>query len=184
MKKALYVLLFLAILVPSVSSAAFDVSLKYGSKGEAVIELQTFLKDKKFYSGKVTGKYDQATLKAVKSFQSANSLKADGSFGLGSRTKAKALTAPTPVKKVDPVVVENPVVEYKEMDANSPMFKNDKRVYANPEPVTLSESQACLDAKKVSEDINIKLDEEALATLKKISTPILLKMNQTKYGIF
>lgn len=92
MKKTLLVL-FALLIIPSVSLASFDVSLKYGSKGDSVVELQDFLSDQGVYTGKSDGRFGLGTLKAVKAFQTANSLKADGYFGLGSRTKANAILA-------------------------------------------------------------------------------------------
>lgn len=86
MKKIIYLLALL--LIPFVSFASFDVNLKYGARGEAVVDLQDFLKDEGFYAGKVDGKFGLGTLKGVKAWQSTNSLRADGFFGPLSRTKA------------------------------------------------------------------------------------------------
>ena len=68
--------LFLAIVLitPSFSFASFDTSLRSGSSGSAVTELQNFLKDKGLFLGKVDGKFGPITLKAVISFQLANKL--------------------------------------------------------------------------------------------------------------
>lgn len=89
MKKIIIILAIL--LLPSVSLAAFDVSLKFGSRGEAVEDLQEFLEDQGFYKSKIDGKFGFGTLRAVKAFQSAHGLKADGYFGKMSREKAKGI---------------------------------------------------------------------------------------------
>lgn len=93
MKKILIVLYLLAVLVPSISLAAFDISLKFGSKGDAVYELQDFLQDQSFYPGKVDGKFGFGTLRGVRFFQAANDLSVDGYFGRLSRTKANEILA-------------------------------------------------------------------------------------------
>ncbi len=93
MKKYIFTSLLVALLVPMFSFAAFDVSLKYGSKGEAVGELQDFLQDQGYYTGKIDGKFGLGTLRAVKIFQSASDLKADGYFGVASRAKANSILA-------------------------------------------------------------------------------------------
>lgn len=93
MKKTIYSLAILAFLVPALTFASFDVSLKYGSKGDAVIELQDFLQNQGDYSGKADGRFGLGTLKAVKAFQTANNLSADGYFGIASRGLAQTLLA-------------------------------------------------------------------------------------------
>lgn len=93
MKKFINIGILCALLFPMVSLAYFDTSLKYGSRGEAVSELQDFLQDQDFLIGKVDGKYGLGTVKAVKAFQTANGLFADGYFGKGSRAKASSLLA-------------------------------------------------------------------------------------------
>lgn len=94
MKNSIFLSIFLAlVLVPVISFASFDVSLKYGSKSDAVIELQDFLTDQNVYTGKSDGKFGLGTLRAVKAFQTANGLTADGYFGIASRTKASSLLA-------------------------------------------------------------------------------------------
>lgn len=93
MKKTIFYGLLLTLLLPSLTWASFDVSLKYGSKGDAVSELQDFLTDQNVYAGKVDGKFGLGTLKAVKAFQGANNLSVDGYFGKASRATAQTLLA-------------------------------------------------------------------------------------------
>lgn len=108
--KKLILIILLAFVIPSVSSASFDVSLKYGSRGVAVEELQDFLQDQGLYLGKIDGKLGLGTVRAIKLFQSANSLKPDGYFGLASRTKAKILLANSLKESEDSEKAETGVV--------------------------------------------------------------------------
>lgn len=89
MKKVFIVLGIICL--PFISQAYFDTSLKYGSKGEAVIELQEFLQDQDIFQGTIDGKFGLKTLKAVKAFQLSQGLKADGYFGKASREKANLI---------------------------------------------------------------------------------------------
>lgn len=119
MKKAIVILSFIALFVfPTLSLASFDVSLKYGSKGDLVIELQDFLTDQGLYTGKLDGRYGFGTLKAVKAFQTANDLKVDGYFGKGSRAKANEillnlLNGSNISEKEETGIVATPLIEQK-----------------------------------------------------------------------
>jgi len=92
--KKYFLFLFFAIvlIIPTFSFASFDTSLKYGSSGSAVIELQNFLKDQGLFSGKADGKFGLITKKAVIAFQLANKLSGDGAFGPLSRKIANSLS--------------------------------------------------------------------------------------------
>ena len=70
-------------------------TLKSGASGSEVRALQQRLKDLGFYSGKVDGKFGAGTEQAVKAFQKASGLKADGAAG--SKTMA-ALNAHSAVR--------------------------------------------------------------------------------------
>lgn len=74
------------ILVPSLSLASIDKNLSYGSKGSQVTELQEFLIDRGFLQGIATGNFYSLTLKAVKTFQSANNIPSTGYVGILTRT--------------------------------------------------------------------------------------------------
>jgi len=112
MKK--YLIVFVLICFPLTSSAFFDVSLKFGSKGEAVIELQEFLQDQEYLKGSVDGKFGFGTLKAVKAFQKDQGLKVDGYFGKGSREKAKSI--------LDELLKDSNVMELEETGTIQPIF--------------------------------------------------------------
>ena len=93
MKKILLSVFVFSILLPTFAFASFDTSLKYGSKGDAVSNLQDFLVSQGFLKGNVDGSFGLVTLKAVEAFQSANGLSADGYFGKASRAKANDILA-------------------------------------------------------------------------------------------
>lgn len=119
MKKFLHFALLAILLVPSLSLASFDVSLKYGSSGTSVKEMQEFLTDQGVYTGPITGKFYALTLKAVKKWQSANNLPASGFFGSQSRAKANELLAlgdSDAAETLETGTISNPVT-YKPFDA-------------------------------------------------------------------
>lgn len=67
--------------------------LKSGSQGEAVSELQAMLKLLGFYTGSVTGVFDEPTASAVTKFQKAANISADGVVGSDTWDR---LLPPTP----------------------------------------------------------------------------------------
>ena len=85
-------------------SPAAGVTMNQGNTGEAVGKLQQKLKDLGYYTGAVTCQYDAVTKAAVKNFQKANGLKADGIAGAetqhalfnGSAVEAGSTPTPTP----------------------------------------------------------------------------------------
>jgi len=89
----------------SVTSApATSGSLKAGSQGSEVSDIQQRLKDLKYYTGTMDGKFGSGTTNAVKAFQEANGLKADGV--VGDKTKeqlfsyyAVAYSGSTPINQ-------------------------------------------------------------------------------------
>lgn len=92
------------------------VTMRLNDKGYQVTELQEALKTLGYYKAAVTGVYDQTTVKAVKAFQKANKLTADGIAG--AKTQAllgDKLTTPTPTIKIvtptpAPVTEDNVIV--------------------------------------------------------------------------
>jgi len=66
-------------------SFTFTKSMKKGSKGDEVMELQKFLNDAGYDCGIADGKFGQKTKDAVIKFQLANGLKGDGSVGANTR---------------------------------------------------------------------------------------------------
>lgn len=56
-------------------------TLRYGARGDAVVLLQQRLKQWGYYAGNVDGVFGDATLRAVRLFQSRNGLTADGVVG-------------------------------------------------------------------------------------------------------
>ena len=68
-------------------------TLKYGSSGSRVTELQTNLKKLGYYTGSVDGKFGAGTQRAVIAFQSANKLTPDGLAGTQTITLLNKLAA-------------------------------------------------------------------------------------------
>ncbi len=74
-------------------AATTGESLYEGEKGEGVRAMQRRLKELGYLTGSVDGSYGSATAAAVRSFQSANGLKADGIAGTATLNKLYAGTA-------------------------------------------------------------------------------------------
>lgn len=72
------------------SGSSGTTTLKEGSSGEAVRTLQENLKTLKFYTGSITGSYGNLTKEAVRKFQKANNLDADGVAGAKTLNKITA----------------------------------------------------------------------------------------------
>ena len=70
-------------------------TLKVGSKGSAVVKLQTALRSKGFFTGKSDGKFGLATRNAVIRFQRTNRLRVDGIAGSQTLVKLYAPKANT-----------------------------------------------------------------------------------------
>ena len=90
-------------------------ALKDGSTGQAVKTLQQRLKDLGYYTGSVDGSFGKGTTQAVKEFQQANGLNADGVAGANTLNKvnsssAKKKATPTPkvTTKPTPKVTATP----------------------------------------------------------------------------
>ena len=82
MKKIISLLLALVLTLSACSVAfAADPVLRPGDRGDAVKNVQTLLKAYGYYSGKIDGKYSNATTTAVRNFQRYNSLTVDGKVG-------------------------------------------------------------------------------------------------------
>nr|WP_279326566.1 peptidoglycan-binding protein [Bacillus kexueae] len=65
-------------------------TLRYGSKGNAVRELQTMLNNAGYSVGKVDGIFGKQTLEALKKFQKSRGLKQDGIAGANTYNNLKA----------------------------------------------------------------------------------------------
>lgn len=86
--------------------------LRLGSTGEDVKRLQERLKEISYYTGEVTGNFDEATDKAVREYQKNNRLGVDGKVGpktIASLWKAKQGTGTGDAKVT---AVEKPTVQY------------------------------------------------------------------------
>lgn len=80
MKRKVFFIFFIILLIFSITISVLATS-KRGSSGSEVRQIQEKLKRWGYYSGSVDGIYGSATEKAVKKFQKANGLTADGIAG-------------------------------------------------------------------------------------------------------
>jgi len=79
------------------------VTLREGDSGQFVYNLQERLYDLGYYSGRIDGRFGPNTTAALKAFQTANGLTADGIAGTASQTRLFSNSA-----KVNPVVAATP----------------------------------------------------------------------------
>ena len=77
----------------STPTPAPSSALREGSSGEAVYILQARLFELGYYSGRIDGRFGAETTEAVKEFQRANGLSADGVVGSGTQKKLESGTA-------------------------------------------------------------------------------------------
>lgn len=80
MKRKVFLILTIILLIISVTISVWATSRR-GSSGSEVRQIQEKLKRWGYYSGSVDGIYGSGTEKAVKKFQKANGLTADGIAG-------------------------------------------------------------------------------------------------------
>lgn len=96
----------------STAAAVIGTTLQEGSEGADVRSMQTKLKSLGYYTGTVDGSYGEGTKNAVKAFQKANGLTADGKAGSAtlnllysgkaksaSQARVTATPRPTPTRK-------------------------------------------------------------------------------------
>ena len=88
-KKILFFLVTIMLVWVSCAQAA---SIKLGSTGSEVSQLQKMLTTLGYYSGSVTGHAGEKTVAAIKAFQKKNGLVQDGIAGTATMNKLRALT--------------------------------------------------------------------------------------------
>jgi peptidoglycan hydrolase-like protein with peptidoglycan-binding domain len=122
-------------------------SLKAGSQGEVVTELQAALKLLGFYNGTVDGKYGDTTVAAVSSFQQAAGLKPDGVVdtatwrilfpGQGNISTNTASSLPAPTTNTTSVTTTTSVVSNR-----FPVPSQNSQTSGNlPRPLVVSNSE-------------------------------------------
>lgn len=87
------------------SEGGGTTTLKLGSTGDAVKTLQENLKTLKYYTGSITGSYGSLTKEAVRKFQKANDLTADGVAGAKTLNKITAKITGNDPESGDGVIV-------------------------------------------------------------------------------
>ena len=86
--------LLLAMMLVALSACASAASIKLGSTGSDVEELQTMLAKLGFYTGNITGHAGEKTVEAIEAFQEKNGLKKDGIAGTATINKLKSIIDP------------------------------------------------------------------------------------------
>lgn len=86
-------------------------TLRRGDKGEQVKSLQQRLTDLGYYTGKISGTYNEATENAVKAFQKKSSLDDDGVCGPVTRTVLYGVNAIYAVPTAVPTITDSPELE-------------------------------------------------------------------------
>ena len=79
----------------SATTAPGTAVLREGDSGEDVFDLQARLFELGYYSGRIDGRFGAETTEAVKAFQRANGLGADGVVGAGTKSKLNSGNAVT-----------------------------------------------------------------------------------------
>ncbi|MCI7736264.1 MAG: peptidoglycan-binding protein [Clostridiales bacterium] len=72
------------------ATAAPSAALREGDTGEAVYILQARLFELGYYTGRIDGRFEAETTEALKAFQRANGLTADGIAGSGTQSKLES----------------------------------------------------------------------------------------------
>ncbi len=81
------------------------VELSSGSQGVEVLNLQARLAELNYFAAQPTGRFDAATVKAVKAFEKSNALRVDGVMTIEEQDllyNAAAVANPTPAPTVTP----------------------------------------------------------------------------------
>ena len=105
MKRILAALVVLAVLIVALPVQAED-TLRRGSQGSEVIELQTALKTLGYYTGDVDGVYGKSTEEAVKDFQRDASIKVDGVAGSMTLSRLYEDNAAKSGTSIIPMIIE------------------------------------------------------------------------------
>src|ERR1035437_8220512 len=90
MKTYKYLLAVLLIIAPVVSMASIDTNLAFGSRGQAVTNLQNLLISKGFLNSQASGGFYSLTRQAVVAYQASLGLPATGFVGPMTRAKINA----------------------------------------------------------------------------------------------
>ncbi|MCE9644003.1 peptidoglycan-binding protein [Candidatus Parcubacteria bacterium] len=83
------------------STYRFSTTLKKGSRGTAVKELQKILKEEGLFDEEITGLFGNVTLQAVKAYQKKNKLEAVGEVGPATRKLLNARATSSPAQSTD-----------------------------------------------------------------------------------
>lgn len=139
-----------AVLMAQATSPSGRPTLRPGSQGSPVSEVQAILQLLGYYTGSVDGLYQDSTVQAVTAFQRAAGIQADGIVGPGTWQKllpqAPGATAaapsptpaasPTPASSPAPTATQTPAATRTPTPASSPAASSSTTA-ARTEPVAL-----------------------------------------------
>lgn len=91
--KKYYIGFLVFAITPALTFASIDANLKYGSRGQEVIELQEFLISHNFLKGEPTGNFYSLTRNAVIAYQKSINVTASGFVGSLTRTQINSTLA-------------------------------------------------------------------------------------------
>lgn len=99
MRKILFavtILFAVAVALPARGAEQFSANLARGAVGDAVRNLQEFLRNENVYSGPVTGNFFSLTEEGVRRFQAREGISPTGYFGPQSRARANTILGASP----------------------------------------------------------------------------------------
>lgn len=94
MMKKKFMLLFTMLLIMS-AACAHAASIRLGSTGSDVEELQKMLSKLGYYSGNISGHAGEKTVEAIRAFQESQGLKTDGIAGTATMNKLRSILDPS-----------------------------------------------------------------------------------------
>ena len=130
-------------------------SLKRGSTGAEVRKVQQRLKDLGYYTGPVDGDFGEATEKAVKAFQKANKLTADGKVGSQTLNKLNSSTAVKATATKKPTATPRPTTKPTPTRRPTATPRPTQRPTATPKPTSKPSTNKYLRSGASGSDVRI-----------------------------
>lgn len=127
-------------LMPQFAFASFDTNLKYGSRGDKVVELQEFLIDQGDLQGPATGNFYLLTLHAIKKFQAAQGIASvSGFWGPLTRAAARVILDQN-LKQSNLEASTTPAVTSSPLQTTAPVQQTTPQVTTAPAPASAQQS--------------------------------------------
>jgi hypothetical protein len=166
------IIIGMLLLIPFITNASFERSLKFGMSGQDVSNLQEFLITENCLSHEPTGYFGYLTLAGVKCFQSKYDIINTGFFGQLSRAKANEITdiliassTEQSVEEATSTVATTPVEIPIVQEPTQPITNNNEPVIMQP-TITVSSPETQLDG---AYSINISVDGSFVTGIARIN---------------